>query len=594
MAKQPSPKQQRTHQDAGHARRAASSSAVAHRYRSLPRILKALWWVSFSCVVLVIAFQIWYPSTRTLPQAMVADQPSGYLAETDAAKRIQKLFNLTSVNATVDGKTIARPLAEYGAEPHTQVMVDSLSDYPLWQRVIPLSIVFKAPRVHSIEARFTGQVLSAACRETAAKLSHAPQNARIAIKNGQLEAIDDRPGVKVNPEQLCQSIRSTRMALGATTTLRPEARVTRAETTSADFAAVRAEAERALATTIMFSYDDQQFRPTREQLATWLVIEANADGQPALSLERDTLADYLESLNRTVGIAASPTRVTIVDGEETKRTDGTPGRQIDTGSMIQGVKAALVAPTAPAQSTLLLTTVLVAPPVVYNSRYTASEAGLRAYVRDVSQQYDVHISLRQIGGNGWTAEARADESIPSASTYKLFVAEWLFDQMAAGKLAWHTPFLDTDVSTCFNRMTIASTNACSEAWLAEIGRESMNRYVRNKGFSGGTTFTSPVAVHTTARDLTNYLYRLETGQLYGAQYRDRLYRSLGSHPFRYGVPSGSAGVVYDKVGFLWDYVHDAAVVRHPRGTYVVTIMTKGQSYARIAEITRQLERLMYP
>ena len=61
------------------------------------------------------------------------------------------------------------------------------------------------------------------------------------------------------------------------------------------------------------------------------------------------------------------------------------------------------------------------------------------------------------------------------------------------------------------------------------------------------------------------------------------------------MPTGSgASEIYDKVGFLWDYTHDTAVVRHPRGTYVVTIMTRGQSYARIAQITREIERLMYP
>jgi len=52
--------------------------------------------------------------------------------------------------------------------------------------------------------------------------------------------------------------------------------------------------------------------------------------------------------------------------------------------------------------------------------------------------------------------------------------------------------------------------------------------------------------------------------------------------------------VHDKVGFLWDYVHDTAIVNHPKGNYVMTIMTKGQSYAAIAAVTREVERIMYP
>src|SRR5690606_27503596 len=104
----------------------------------------------------------------------------------------------------------------------------------------------------------------------------------------------------------------------------------------------------------------------------------------------------------------------------------------------------------------------------------------------------------------------------------------------------------------------------------------------SRGVSRGTTFTSPIAVHTTAADLTNHMTKLERGELYDDVYRQRLYHSLSTHPYRYGIATGSSGQVYDKVGFLWDYVHDTGVVKHPRGTYVVTIMTKGQSYARIA------------
>ncbi|HMH70341.1 MAG TPA: serine hydrolase, partial [Candidatus Saccharimonadales bacterium] len=87
---------------------------------------------------------------------------------------------------------------------------------------------------------------------------------------------------------------------------------------------------------------------------------------------------------------------------------------------------------------------------------------------------------------------------------------------------------------------------------------------------------------------------LNDGTLVSGDHRNRLLSSLGRHPYRYGIPTGSAGIVHDKVGFLWDYVHDTAIVQHPRGTYLMTIMTKGQSYGAIASVTRQIERIMYP
>jgi hypothetical protein len=79
--------------------------------------------------------------------------------------------------------------------------------------------------------------------------------------------------------------------------------------------------------------------------------------------------------------------------------------------------------------------------------------------------------------------------------------------------------------------------------------------------------------------------------------RDRLLYNLARQPYKYGIPTGSsvpANQIYDKVGFLWDYVHDTAIVPHPRGAYVMTIMGKGQGYGGIAAVAREIERIMYP
>ena len=63
---------------------------------------------------------------------------------------------------------------------------------------------------------------------------------------------------------------------------------------------------------------------------------------------------------------------------------------------------------------------------------TNSEAGLRAYVTYATSTQNVRIVVQQLGGEGWSASGRADESLPSASTYKLFVAKMLFAKMDEG------------------------------------------------------------------------------------------------------------------------------------------------------------------
>jgi hypothetical protein len=236
----------------------------------------------------------------------------------------------------------------------------------------------------------------------------------------------------------------------------------------------------------------------------------------------------------------------------------------------------------------------VLPSVIYNSKYTTTQAGLQAYVSDVAHARNMRIVVRQLDGSGWRAAAREHESIPSASTYKLFVSLVLFDKINKGEIGWNDPMLDTTVAGCYERMVVASTNPCAEAWIAQFGRQYINDFIHARGFSGGTSFTTGWANHTTAADLTNYMIGLSNGSLVSGANRDRLLNALGRHPYRYGIPTGSQGQVNDKVGFLWDYVHDTAIVRHPRGAYVMTIMTKGQSYAAIASVTREIERIMYP
>ncbi len=552
---------------------------------------RSLIWAVFWIVSGIIAMQLIYPPARAVPTATINGQSEGWQHEVDLAAQITQLFDATSVEVALGDQAIAVPLASLGAEPQTAAMVAELTEYPFWQRYLPLSVFLQQATLESATVEYTNVVMQAQCHELAQELSYPATNATLDIRDGQLIATDDAPGRTVDGKALCQRIGATTIALGQTTTLAAPSSEVAPERTSADFAAVRAQAEAILARDVTLTYEEQRFIPSREERAGWLQIDQAAGGESILTLQRSAVKTYLKTINEDIGRAPGVTNVRVVNGVEVSRDTGTPGREIAYSAVIDRLQTMLDSDV----SEFAVTLRDVPATITYNSRYTATEAGLAAYVNDAARDYNAQIMVRQLDGPGWEVGARQYESIPSASTYKLYVAMWLFDQMEQGKLDWNSPILGTTVSQCFDRMTIASTNACAREWLSQYGRENMNRYVRQRGFSAGTDFNSPIAVHTTAADLTNYMTRLERGELYGDQYRQRLYASLSSHPYRYAVPTGSSATeVYDKVGFLWDYTHDTAVVRHPRGTYVVTIMTKGQSYARIASITREIERIMYP
>ncbi len=548
-----------------------------------------IWWLFWIASGIILA-QLIYPLDRVLPTATLLGQPKAWSTQAEITADMQQLFGQTTVELVAGDSRVKVPLKNFGAAADTVAMTQRVTDYPLWQRYIPLSIFMRQPNVDSLTLTYTNLVAQTACRQYAKQLSSQPVNAQIAIENNQLVATDEQPGRQVDSETLCRDIQTADITLAETNTINVRAKLIEPVTTADDLASVRTAAEAALDSQVEFTHGGDSYRPDRATIASWLKIGGTAK-QPELVLAEDKLKQYLENLNQTVGQPAGTTNVSIVDGVEISRSTGKPGQIIDYQAAIAAVRAQLI--RGDASQPIDLTLNRLSPRLVYNNRYTNSQAGLRAYVADAARQYNAQISIRQLNGEGWQAAARQNESWPSASTYKLYVAMWLFDEMKAGRVTWDAPILGTTVSDCFNQMTIASTNPCSLEWLARAGRDKMNQYVYSKGFSKGTTFTHPLATHTTAADLTNYMTRLAEGSLYADIYRQRLYHSLKTHPYRYGIPTGSAGQVYDKVGFLWDYVHDTAIVEHPKGKYVMTIMTKGQSYSRIAGITREVERIMY-
>jgi len=544
-------------------------------------------------LALVIAGQLAYPNDRGLPLAKAGGTNLALASHDEMIKTVTSQFDATKLKLTVGtDKSVTYPLALAGAQLNTETVVARLSDYPLWQRFIPGSILWQPVQVTVADVFYSDPALQAFSQARSKELSFPPQNARLAIKDGELVATDAMAGSEVDEQVLRETISGTSMQLGATTVIETPTKRTPPQRTAQDLAEVRKEAQIALAHTIVIHADDQQFSPSRSEVASWVVLSTGKDGSVTLSIDKNKIKKYLADINKKVGTPAGQTNITLVDGNEASRTTGANGRAIDSDALTDTIAKKLLALSRPINLTAHFVT--VKPSVIYDHKYTATETGLRAYVSDVARTQNMHIAIQQLDGNKWSAHARDTESIPSASTYKLYVALVLFDKMNSGLIHWNDPMLDTTVAGCFERMIVPSTNPCAEKWIAEFGRNYINNFIWARGFSHGTTFTAPDATHTTAADLEKYLIGLQTSTLISGDNRNILLEKMGRQLYRYGIPTGSAGSVQDKVGFLWDYVHDAAIVHHPKGTYVMVIMTKGQSYAAIASVTREVERIMYP
>lgn len=580
--------------DAASLRKRAHHHIRHHYYRVMPdkKHHRVMIWVAFFSISITIALQMLYPVSRAVPFASLGGGSVAWQTDVEIAQAINSEFINKTISLHVGDETAEYSLGEVGAEPATESMALRLTDYPYWQRFVPFSILWQVPRVNEYTVTYSNMVLEEFVAEQQKKFDQSPVNAGVAIKNGSLVAEDDQDGRRLDSDAVKELLLGAVVEYGSNVDVVIEPEPVPAEKQTEDIADVVSQVKTALARQVSISVAGKTFTPKAEQISKWLALSEAKSGATVVKLNRANVEKYIAELNKVVGSPAGQTNIELQNGIEVSRTDGAVGSRIGSGPLVSSIEAYLL--RGEGAGYISASMVSVQPSVMYNRKYSATEAGLRAYVVDAAREHNSNIVVEQLSNGYWKASANADVSTVSASTYKLFVSLYLFDQMDKGKIKWNDDMLDTTVSGCFDRMTIASTNPCAMQWLSDWGRDNVNNFVWNHGFSRGTTFTNPTAVHTTAGDLADYMVGLERGTLISGAHRDRLLSSLSSHPYTYGVPSGTSAQVYDKVGFLWDYVHDAAIVRHPRGTYVIVVMTKGRSYATIAEITRQVEKILYP
>jgi hypothetical protein len=554
---------------------------------------RILIWAVFLSLASTIAIQMLYPINKALPLARVANQSVGLMPEVYLAANLNEAFDNTRVVLAVgDSHQKEYSLKQLGAEPNTQNMINKLTSYPTWQRFIPFSIFWQPAKVNLADVYFANIILSQQAKIIASEFSFNPQNATIMIKGGEIIMKEAASGSQAEAENTRRAVIGSLIKLGDTTTINVPHKEVKAARFAKDLSSVYQQAQQIVDHAITILVGNQTFTPSHEEITNWIIIREDETNTLTLDIDKEKVLAYVAGINTAFATEPGTVHITIVNGYETGRTKAASGQKLDVDLLTMQLTKAIAGEHK--EVTINAQFVEVAPKIIYNNTYSASEEGLRAYVNDVANSKNVQISLVQLNGNGWTASARETESIPSGSTYKLFVALVLFDKIDKGEIHWDNPILDTNVSVCFDRMTIASTNPCAIEWINQFGRQYINNFIYARGFSSGTSFTTGGANQTTAADLTRFMIGLEHGTLLSGANRERLLYSLSVHPYKYGIQTGSQGKSYDKVGFLWDYIHNTAIVYHPRGTYVVTIMTKGQSYATIAAITKELERIMYP
>lgn len=540
----------------------------------------------------VVLGQLLYPAEQALPRAYLGNNSVRGQSYDQLVERIITEFQNAEVEIKAGDRAETLALSEIGAVVQAEAMAKNMLDYPWWQRLIPFSIL-KSSGYDSFVLELDEQQLETAAAALSQKLSRPAQNATFAIDGGALTATEAVAGENVLESSVSESLKEADFEFGSTE-LRLDIKTVLPEVTDDDVATIRSQAEEILKREIIIeSVGGKEFRPSQEDIAAWLSVKETESAHPELTLDHEKMGGYIGKLNAEVGIIPGTAVAILIDGEEISRTSAPSGLAIAADELKEGIERALFNESA--EKRLSARLVIVPPLVRYERSYTSSEKGLRAYIDYISSTENIRVAVAEVGGKGWSAGGRSDEKTVSASTYKLYVAYMVYKQVSEKKMEWSTQMIGTDVATCLERMIVLSDNPCAEEFVRMIGGKQINAQLHAKGISASTTLiTDDGIAQTTAGDLEKMLRGLEQGTLMNGGDRQNLLEKMERQRFRLGIPAGSSGKVYNKVGFLWDYINDAAIVRHQKGTYTIAIITKGSNWGKVAEITRQIEKILYP
>lgn len=535
----------------------------------------------------VVAAQLVYPAERTLPFTKVADVEVGSLTKREA---IDYLFNsYSSVRLTVGfaDKSITTTTDRAGILVDFQKAADAVARYPLWQRLIPFSLFYKALVINAKpEIVIDTQLAEQFAAEIKKQCNIAVQEAAVTITGSDVTLKKGADGRVCSDADIRQGLMETslRQRKASTTISSQPVRPKKTnQVATGQFEQAKAIINSGLSVVIT----GKKIEVPRDVLAGWVVFaDDSAKASYAVTLNEAAILSYLQSLRGDIYIAPFPTDVHTLDGVETSREQGRAGRDLDYGKTIAQIKQTLLEKKA---ATVTAKVTEVQPPLNYLHNYSQSQRGLEGLLADiVAEKGNYGISVIELGGMGRVASVNGDRKYVTASTYKLFIVYFVLKDLEVGRLKWDDVVTSgLTVRQCFEEMIVRSANRCALAYKARYGATNVVNKMHELGFGSvehnSTWWASP-------NDMALYMKKLERGELLQGESREFLLGLLKRQVWRYGIPTGIRGVpIADKVGFLEDYIHDLAIVYSPKRTYIITIMTKGGSYGGMADVARRVD-----
>ncbi len=536
-------------------------------------------------LIVVVALQLLYPSSRALPGVKIADMSVGGASTASIQKRLDDAYKSAKLVVKTTDKTVSTTYDEAGVSIASKNTAQASTKYGWGERLVPFSsVAIMLKRNTPTQTSYDDDRLAYFAQQTSKKTYVAPVNASVAIKGSTVVLVSSKPSKSYDQSVIVAAIKHANHQPLTTVEVSPA--IKPAPRTDNQVKGVLKQAQKAVDTSLTLTFDDERKPVTKSEIASWLDFTEDTSKQLTLTLKNDAVQKYLDSIQGKVYKAPGTTTVQLVDNLEVSRTVGAAGRGIDapktvsliTDALHEGKEATIGVPIATLQ-----------PVIIYNRSYSKTSAGLQALLATIAGNKGFGVSVID-PGRGITGGVNAGKQFEAASTYKLFVAYAIFQQINSGAMQWTDTINGKPADQCFEAMIVKSDNPCALAFGNKIGWGTIDNMIHGIGFN--STTLSGSTKYTTAGDLAAYLQRLQAGTLLNGADQGRLVDAMKRQIYRAGIPAGTGLPVADKVGFVDNVIHDAGIVYGPNGPYIMVVMTSNSSWGAIADIARQINTFM--
>lgn len=540
---------------------------------------------------LLVVVQLFAPWPSAPLGTVVNGVAIGGLPASEAVKKLDESYAKQPLKLHF-GKTdkpYREPLpADIGLTVKSQPQVDA-AVYSWWLRLVPTSIWWAQAVVADESPQYerdAGKREAYVAKELGESCKVEPVNASVTYKDNRLQVVPAIDGGTCDLADVEKALASA-APTNSNSNIRIAVKEQPAKLRNDDAQKVVDKLNERTKDGMSLRVGEQVQNVPRTDVLSWLDFAAPDSGVVATVNAERSKKYFDEQVAKKVAVAPGVSQVTTRDFTEISRSDGPNGQALDTDATLASINKWLSGDGEPTVATRV-----VPPTVNYTRSYSPTDTGLSALIAQFDQANPgtFGVSFAELDGQKRRATHQDTKTFRTASTYKLFVAYGTLKRIESGAWKWSDQVHGgRNLTKCFDDMIVKSDNPCAETLLAKIGYKTMTNELKAIGLTKSSFMNS--FPETTAADLTTFVGALQSGQLLSQSSRSTLLSAMERNVYRKGIPAGANGKTADKVGFLDAFLHDAAIVYSPSGTYALTILTEGSSWGKIAELTREIEKL---